>query len=112
MLRAIATAIIASAAVLGAAGVSAQPASGYYVATPAAQSAKARLITRSTAWSLQNGVFVAAKAPERDTVLCQLVARDVGGLTAFSVGGKNYDAAKLDKCNASAGIKTAAVTTN
>lgn len=112
MLRAIATAIIASAAVLGAAGVSAQPTGGYYVATPAAQTSKARLITRSTAWALQNGSFVAAKAPERDTVLCQLVARDVGGLSAFSVGGKAYDAAQLEKCNGRAGVVATGVASN
>lgn len=106
MLRALASAIVASAALLAASGASAQ-ADGYYVATPAAQPAKARLITRSTVWSLKDGAFVAAKAPERDAVLCQLVARDVGALTAFSVAGKPYDAAKLGKCNAGAGVATA-----
>lgn len=112
MLRSIATAIIVSAATLAAAGVSAQTSGGYYVATPAAQTAKARLMTRNTPWTLQNGAFVAAKAPERDTVLCQLVARDVGGLSSFSVGGKAYDAAQLDKCNAKAGTAATAVANN
>lgn len=112
MLRSIATAIIASAAVLAASGASAQGANGYYVATPAAQPAKARLMTRSTSWTLQNGAFVAAKAPERDTVLCQLVARDVGGLSSFTVGGKSYDAGQLEKCNAKAGVAATAVANN
>lgn len=112
MIRAIASAIIASAALLGAAGASAQDAQGYYVATPAAQPAKTRLITRDTPWSLQNGAFVANRAAERDTVLCQLVAREAGGLSSFSVGGKAYDAAQLGKCNAKAGIAPTAVANN
>lgn len=112
MIRALASAIIASAALLGAAGVSAQTPQGYYVATPAAQPAKTRLITRSTPWSFQNGAFVANRAPERDTVLCQLVARAAGGLSAFSVGGKAYDAEALGKCNAKAGVAATAIAKN
>lgn len=112
MLRAITAAIIASAATLAAAGVSAETNAGYYVATPAAQIAKTRLITRSTAWQQQNGAFVAARAPERDTVLCQLVARDIGALSSFSAGGKTFDAAALEKCNAKAAGVVAAVANN
>ena len=109
MLRTIASAIVASAALLAAAGVQAQTPAGYYVATPAAAPAKDRLMTRATPWRLQNGAFVAARAAERDQVLCQLVARDVGGLSAFTVAGKAYDAAQLDKCNAKTSMaKTAA----
>ena len=112
MIRAIASAIIASAALLGAAGASAQSAQGYYVATPAAQPAKTRILTRSTPWAFQNGAFVANRAAERDTVLCQLVAREARGLSAFSAGGKPYDADQLSKCNAKAGVAATAVANN
>jgi hypothetical protein len=112
MIRSIASAIIASAALLGAAGVSAQTTGAYYVATPAAQPAKTRLVTRSTPWALQNGAFVASRAPERDTVLCQLMARETGGLSAFSAGGKTYGADELAKCNAKAGVVATAVANN
>lgn len=112
MIRSIASAIVASAALLAAAGAQAQPSGAYYVATPAAKIEKTHLITRSTPWSQQNGAFVAAKAPERDTVLCQLVARDVGGLSSFSVGGKAYDAAQLEKCNGKAGVIATTVANN
>lgn len=101
MLRSIAAAILASAALLASTGVSAQTGS-YYVATPAAAPAKARLMTRATPWRLQGASFVAAQAPERDLVLCQLVAKDVGQLSSFSAGGKAFDAGTLDKCNAKA----------
>lgn len=100
MLRSIATAVITTAALFAAAGASAE--TPYYSATPAAAPAKAHLITRSTAWTSQNGAFVAARAPERDMVLCQLVARQAGELSAFSAGGKAYDADQLGKCNGKA----------
>ena len=104
MLRAIASAVIASAALLAASGVSAQTVPGYYVATPVAASAKTQLMTRTTPWRAQVGSFVAAQAPEREMVLCQLVAKDVGQLSSFSAGGKAFDAAALDKCNAKASV--------
>jgi hypothetical protein len=100
MIRLLAT-VAASATLPAAAGASAQ-AAGYYVATPVAAPAKARLMTRSTPWRVQNGAYVAAEAPERAITLCQLVARDAGPLASFSAGGKPFDAATLDKCNAKA----------
>ena len=112
MLRAVISAIVVSAATLAAAGVQAQSTNAYYVATPAAAPAKARLITRSTAWHVENGALVAARAPERDNILCQLVARDVGALTGFSAGGKAFDAAQLGACNAKAGVAAPAVAQN
>ena len=86
-----------------AATADAQVSGGYYVATPAAQPAKSTLITRSTPWSLRGNAYVAARAPERDAVLCQLVARKIGELSGFTVAGKAYDADQLAKCNG--GIK-------
>ena len=93
-----------------AATATAQTRGGYYVATPAAQPAKSTLITRSTPWSLEGNAYVAARAPERDAVLCQLVARKTGELSSFTVGGKAYDADQLAKCNGtkSAGAAVAA----
>jgi hypothetical protein len=102
MFRSIASAVVASAALLAAAGAPAQVVRSYYVATPAAAPAKDRLLTHSTPWRLQGASFVAPQAPERDLVLCQLVAKDVGQLSSFSAGGKAFDAATLDKCNARA----------
>ena len=100
----VAAALAASITVMGATAGHAQTSGGYYVATPAAAPVKASLMTRSTPWKLTNGAFVAAQAPERDMVLCQLVAKDVGQLSGFSVGGQAYDAATLEKCNTKAGV--------
>lgn len=98
----VAAALAASFTLLGATASHAQGAAAHYVATPASTPTKAKLMTRSTPWRLAGNAFVAARAPERDMVLCQLVAKDVGRLSGFSVGGEPYDAAALDKCNAKA----------
>ena len=73
-----------------------------YTAVPAAPTTKTSFITRSTAWRLQNGMFVTGQAPERPAVLCELVVRQVGALSSFTVAGKAYDADQLAKCNAKA----------
>ena len=75
---------------------------GYYVAVPAAKPSKTVLMTHATAWTLHDGAYVAPRAPERDTVLCELVARNVGALSSFTAGGNAYDADALAKCNAKA----------
>ena len=72
-----ATLLVAAAGLVSATAATAQS-SVYYSATPAVATTKASLMTRATPWSLQNGSYVAARAPERDAVLCQLVAKDVG----------------------------------
>ena len=95
-----AAALLVSATLVGASTAHAETGNGFYQATPVATPAKNSIVTRSTAWRLQNGTFVAARAPERDMVLCQLVAARAGAIAAFSAGGKAYDAAALAQCNA------------
>jgi hypothetical protein len=99
-MKLIATFAVAAAALIGSAATAAP--ADVYAAVPAAPTTKTGFITRSTAWRLQNGTFVAAQAPERPAVLCELVVRQVGALTSFTVAGKPYDADQLAKCNAKA----------
>jgi hypothetical protein len=107
MIRVIAKSILASAALLAAAGVSAQPSAGAYVATPVNAPAKSVLMTRDTAWNVRDGAFVTVNAPMREMAACQLVARSAGQLSGFVANGKAFDTAQLDACNAKAkGIKT------
>ncbi len=81
----------------------AQPSgAGYYAATPVEAPTKTSMITRDTVWKFQDGAFKASKQPERDIVLCQLVAQRTGKLSSFTVAGQAFDAATLEKCNASA----------
>jgi hypothetical protein len=101
MIRMFAKSVLASAALLAAAGVSAQP-NGAYVATPAAAPTKPVLMTRDTAWQVRDGAYVASNAPMREMAACQLVARSAGALTGFSANGQAFDAAQLDACNAKA----------
>ena len=94
---------LAAATMLGSTVAAAQPtASGYYAATPVEAPARTSIITRDTMWKLRDGAFTASKAPERDLVLCQLVAQRVGKLTSFTAGGQALDADTLAKCNAKA----------
>ncbi|WP_085811044.1 hypothetical protein [Sphingomonas sp. TZW2008] len=104
MIRTIAKSVLVSAALLAAAGASAQPTDGAYVATPVAAPAKTTLMTRDTAWKLRDGAFVTVNAPMREMAACQLVARDAGLLSGFTANGKAFDAAQLDACNAKAKV--------
>ncbi|TPG15622.1 CC_3452 family protein [Sphingomonas oligophenolica] len=90
----------------------AQTPTGYYVAVPAAQPDAVHLVTRTAAWRLQGGAYVADQAPERPEILCQLVAGKTGALTSFSVKGKPLDDAKLAKCNNKASGATNHVASN
>ncbi|WP_425230949.1 CC_3452 family protein [Sphingomonas sp.] len=85
-------------------------AGGYYVAVPAAQPTRTSLVTRETPWTLQGNAYVAARAPERDTALCDAVARSTGALASFSVSGRAFDADQLARCNAHARGGAAAAT--
>ncbi|PAX07250.1 CC_3452 family protein [Sphingomonas lenta] len=99
----VAGALAASAVLLSAAGAADAQGPAHYVAVPAAPAAKTRVITRSTPWSLgSGGAYLAARAPERPVVLCQLLARDVGPMRSFSAGGEPLGAEDLAKCNARA----------
>ena len=80
----------------------AQNTRGFYAATPATAPAKTSLITRGTAWKCDGGTCTAAKSTSRDTIMCELVAREVGTLSSFRAGGADFDAEALAKCNAKA----------
>jgi hypothetical protein len=99
---AVAAAAAATLALTPAAGFAQGPVRGYYSATPAATPARTSMITRSTVWKCGDGVCVASKADARDTIMCELVAREVGALTAFRANGAEFDTAALAKCNAKA----------
>jgi uncharacterized low-complexity protein len=99
--RAVAAAAAATLALAPAAGF-AQTARGYYAATPVSAPAKNSLVTRSTIWKCGEATCVAAKANARDTIMCELVAREVGELSAFRANGTQFDADALAKCNSKA----------
>ena len=96
---AVAAAAAATLALTSAAGFAQTPARGYYAATPVTAPAKGNLVTRSTIWKCGEGVCVASKGTSRDSIMCELVAREVGTLTSFNAGGAAFDADALAKCN-------------
>lgn len=84
------------------AGQAQAPAGGYYTAIPAAQPTKTSFVTHTTVWKWNDSAFVAGKAPERENVVCELIAQRVGKLSSFTAGGQAFDADALAKCNARA----------
>lgn len=74
----------------------------YYAATPVSAPAKTTLITSGTVWKWNTAAFTANKATQRDTIMCELVAKSTGKLASFTAGGQAFDAASLEKCNARA----------
>lgn len=99
----LAAALAASAASLFAAAGPAHAQSAnapFYVATPEAAAVDGtRAMTRATGWVYRDGRYLATRAPERAALLCDLLARDVGRLTAFSAGGETFGEDDLAKCN-------------
>jgi hypothetical protein len=96
----IASIAVTALALLGAVPAVAQGA--YYTAKPTTEVTKASLVTRSTIWKCAGGVCLAPKSADRPAIMCELVARNVGKLDAFTVGGTAFDEAALTKCNARA----------
>ena len=74
----------------------------YYVATPIAAPAQDTLITSGTLWKWHEPAFTANKGPQREAIMCEMVVRHAGKLTAFSAGGKAFEPDALAKCNSRA----------
>ncbi|MEP9359235.1 hypothetical protein [Sphingomonas sp. KR3-1] len=102
MTRFFAAAAAATLAFVPAAGI-AQGTPNGYAATPVTAPAKASFVTRSTLWKCNAGTCIApANGSTRDAIACELVAREVGKLSAFRANGADFDAAALEKCNTKA----------
>jgi uncharacterized low-complexity protein len=102
MYRLASLAAAAAASVLLISAASAQPARGYYAATPSAASAKTSFITRNTIWKCTDGICTANQANSQPAVMCGLAVQRIGALSAFSANGVAFDQAALAKCNARA----------
>ena len=98
---AVAAAAAATLALAPMAGT-AQTTRGYYSATATTAPGKSSIVTRSTVWKCNDATCTASKSTSRDAIMCELFAREVGTLSAFSAGGTAFDAAALEKCNARA----------
>jgi hypothetical protein len=73
-----------------------------YRADPAALPAAGRLIVKEIVWKCGAGGCVAPQGNSRAAIDCSALAREVGTLRSFTVGGQPLDSAALGKCNAKA----------
>ena len=101
MIRLFSLATIAAATAVSPLAAQARVAA-YYTATPAAAPAEASYVTSNTIWSCNGGTCVAQKAADRPQFVCERIAKSVGKLESFSVGGEALDVQALAKCNAKA----------
>ncbi|MEH3041765.1 MAG: hypothetical protein PGN21_17130 [Sphingomonas paucimobilis] len=79
----------------------AQPARGYS-AVPATAPAIAAMMTRSTPWKCTGDRCVTNRTEGSPITMCQLAARELGTLTAFTANGEAFAAEQLAKCNSRA----------
>ncbi|MEG3177814.1 hypothetical protein U1872_16360 [Sphingomonas sp. RB3P16] len=98
----LAAAALIGASVLAPAAASAADAGAYYAATPVAAPAKTMFITNGTVWKWTDTAFTATKGPQRQGIVCEMIAQRAGKLSAFAVAGQPIDADALAKCNARA----------
>lgn len=73
-----------------------------YQADPASPPSASRLIVKEIVWKCGAGGCIALQGNSRPEVDCSALAREVGTLRSFTVGGQPLDSAALGKCNARA----------
>jgi hypothetical protein len=73
-----------------------------YRAEPATPPTAAKLIVKEIVWKCGAGGCIAPQGNSRPAVDCSALAREVGSLRSFTVGGQPLDSAALGKCNAHA----------
>ncbi|WP_242414480.1 CC_3452 family protein [Sphingomonas panni] len=76
----------------------AQPARGYS-AVPATAPTVATMMTRSTPWKCAGDRCVTNRTEGSPLTMCQLAAKELGTLTAFTANGAAFPDEQLAKCN-------------
>ena len=61
-----------------------------------------RIVARDINWACGAGACQGATAESRPAVLCEALAKRAGKLDSFTVDGRAFSSAQLDKCNAAA----------
>lgn len=94
------------------AALAAAPAAGaVYSATPVAAPAGAQVVARDVVWACGSESCAGVTNNGRPIVVCQALAKKTGRIASFSVDGRAFAAAELERCNASARSDTSAVAT-
>lgn len=88
--------------ILSAAGLASAPAfAATYTAKPVVPTS-GRFIARDIVWNCGAATCQGATADSRPAVLCQSLAKHAGRIESFTVDGRAFGSAELDKCNAAA----------
>ncbi len=90
-------ALFAAAAMTLSFGAAAQ--SRGFTATPATAPAAASIMTRDTMWKCAGDRCITPRADGSHLTMCQLAAKELGTLTAFTANGEAFAPEQLAKCN-------------
>jgi len=85
--------------ILSAAGLASAPAfAASYAAKPAVPTTE-RFVARDIVWNCASSACEGATTDSRPAILCQSLAKHAGRIDSFTVDGRAFNAAELDKCN-------------
>lgn len=73
-----------------------------YSAKPVVAPSAARIVIRDVSWACGAGFCTGSTANGRPAVLCQAFAKKAGRVESFTVDGRAFDAAELERCNSAA----------
>ena len=88
--------------ILSAAGMASAPAMAATYAAKPVKPTTERFIARDIVWNCGPAACQGATEQSRPAILCQSLAKHAGRIESFSVDGRAFGAAELDKCNAAA----------
>ena len=71
----------------------------YYHAQPLAATEQGRFVLRDTVWTCGDDGCAAGESNSRPAIVCAVLAKEVGVLSRFSVGGEEISPEALEKCN-------------
>ncbi len=91
------SAMLSAAALILPFAAAAQPRG--YSAVPATAPTIAAMMTRSTPWKCAGDRCVTTRTEGSPLTMCQLAAKELGTLTAFTANGEAFAAEQLAKCN-------------
>jgi hypothetical protein len=94
---------------LSAAALAASPAIAATYSAKLAIPTTERFIARDIVWACGAAACQGSTAESRPVVLCQSLAKRAGRVDSFLVDGRAFEAAELERCNASAKVANSAL---
>jgi hypothetical protein len=78
------------------------PAAAAHYSAKLTAPASGRIVARDINWACGAGACQGATDESRPAVLCEALAKRAGKRDSFTVDGRTFSSAQLDKCNAAA----------